>query len=257
MLKKRLIGVVTVLNGWAVQSIGYKKYLPLGKPECIIENLDRWGADEILIQVIDRSRHHLGPDLTLIEKISSSEISTPIIYAGGIASEKHAIDVVRAGADRICIDTILHNNLSEVVKITHRLGAQAVIASIPIKISSNNDLFYFDYLNNKTVEFNKSILNLLSDKMISEVLLIDVINEGKKESFNFDIINFFPIEGVPLILFGGLSSTELLNKGLSSDKVSAVSVGNSLNYSEHSIQRLKSDLGLQPIRPAMYQQEAW
>jgi imidazole glycerol phosphate synthase subunit HisF len=147
--------------------------------------------------------------------------------------------------------------LSEVVKITHRLGAQAVIASIPIKISSNNDLFYFDYLNNKTVEFNKSILNLLSDKMISEVLLIDVINEGKKESFNFDIINFFPIEGVPLILFGGLSSTELLNKGLSSDKVSAVSVGNSLNYSEHSIQRLKSDLGLQPIRPAMYQQEAW
>lgn len=257
MIKKRLIGVVTVLNGWAVQSIGYKKYLPLGKPECIVENLDRWGADEILIQVIDRSRHQFGPDLKLIEKISSSKISTPVIYAGGISSEKHAVDVVRAGADRVCLDGLLHSDLNEVVKITHRLGAQAVIASIPIKTSSNGELHYFNYLENSELSINKKLLALFSNKMISEVLLIDVDNEGKKDSFNFNIIDFFPVEGVPLILFGGLSSAELLNKGLSSCKVSAVAVGNFLNYREHSVQALKLDLGLQPIRPAIFQQEAW
>ena len=55
MLKKRLIGVITVKDDWAVQSIGYKSYLPLGKPKIIAENLDRWGVDEIICLSIDRS----------------------------------------------------------------------------------------------------------------------------------------------------------------------------------------------------------
>ena len=55
MVKKRLVGVITVKDGWAVQSFGYERYLPLGRPEVIAENLDRWGADEILLQCIDRS----------------------------------------------------------------------------------------------------------------------------------------------------------------------------------------------------------
>ena len=39
MIKKRIIGIVTVLNGWAVQSISYKRYLPLGKPSVIAKIL--------------------------------------------------------------------------------------------------------------------------------------------------------------------------------------------------------------------------
>ena len=69
MLHKRLVGVVTVKGGWAVQSFGYKSYLPLGRPEVLVENLDRWGADEILVHVIDRSVKKLGPDFNLIEKL--------------------------------------------------------------------------------------------------------------------------------------------------------------------------------------------
>ena len=63
MIKKRLIGAVIVKNGWAVQSFGYNKYLPLGRPSILIKNLNRWGADEILVNVIDRSHKNLGPDL--------------------------------------------------------------------------------------------------------------------------------------------------------------------------------------------------
>ena len=62
MLKKRLIASVCVKNNIAVQSISYSKYLPLGLPEIIVENLARWQADEILINFIDRSLKKLGPD---------------------------------------------------------------------------------------------------------------------------------------------------------------------------------------------------
>jgi cyclase len=53
---KRLVGVITVKDGWAVQSIGYRRHLPMGRPEVVAENLDRWGVDEILLQCIDRDR---------------------------------------------------------------------------------------------------------------------------------------------------------------------------------------------------------
>lgn len=257
MIKKRIVGVVTILNGWAVQSMGYEKYLPLGKPEFLVENLDRWGADEILVQVIDRSANQLGPDFQLINKIANVNISTPIIYAGGINSEKQAIEAVRAGADRICLDAMLHNRIDEVSKLAHKLGAQALIASIPVKKFANGELHYFNYLTKEKESFSNELLNLFSDKLISEALIIDVNNEGRKESFNFDIINHFPLNDVPLILFGGLSTSELLNTGLSNVRVSAVSVGNFLNYSEHAIQKLKLNLSLKPIRPANYKQEFW
>ena len=49
MLKKRLTGAVTIRNGLVVQSFGYNRYLPIGKPKVVVENLDRWGCDEIFI----------------------------------------------------------------------------------------------------------------------------------------------------------------------------------------------------------------
>ena len=125
MLKKRLTGAVTIRNGIVVQSFGYNKYLPIGKPKVIVENLDRWGIDEIFIQVIDRSKNNLGPDIKLIEDISSSGILTPIMYAGGIQNEKQAAEVIRAGAERVCLDTLLHSNPQEVKKIAMRLGGHS------------------------------------------------------------------------------------------------------------------------------------
>ena len=86
MIQKRLIGVITVKQGWAVQSFGYRRHLPMGRPEVVAENLDRWGVDEILLQCIDRSRHGLGPDLALLERISRKGLATPLIYQGGIRS---------------------------------------------------------------------------------------------------------------------------------------------------------------------------
>ena len=49
MFKKRIIGVITIYNNLAVQSFSYSKILPLGNPKILLENLDRWNTDEIII----------------------------------------------------------------------------------------------------------------------------------------------------------------------------------------------------------------
>ena len=256
MLRKRLIGVVTVLNGWAVQSFGYQKYLPLGKPECLVENLDRWGADEIIVQVIDRSKNDLGPDLDLIKKIAKSGISTPLVYGGGIASESDAVEVVRAGADRISIDALLYSNSNEVKKIASRLGGQAVIASIPAALNKKHLPVRYNYLTKKYMPVDESLCQLFSGGSVSEALLIDHENEGAPKSFDFRLVDLFPEKNVPLILFGGLSDAEQIEGALKQNNVSATAVGNFLSYSEHAVQQLKSKLVSNPVRPAFYNEKS-
>ena len=150
MLKKRLTAAVTIRNGLVVQSFGYNRYLPIGKPKVVVENLDRWGCDEIFIQVIDRSTNNLGPDIELVKNIASSGILTPIMYAGGIQNENQASQVIRAGAERVCLDGLLHKNSSEIKNIAKRLGSQAVIGCLPLGMDDSGTVYWYNYQIKKT-----------------------------------------------------------------------------------------------------------
>lgn len=252
MLKKRLIGVVVVKNGWVVQSFGYNRYLPTGKPECLVENLDRWGADEILVLCIDCSHSRRGPDFNLLKRLSRLGLSTPLIYGGGIGSVDEGVAVIQSGADRLCFDALLHDDLESVLSLSDRLGAQALIAALPLSINGGT-VEWFDYRRRVSSVFPESVLSLLNTKAVSEVLIIDWQREGIPQGFDAALLEQFPIDGVPLIAFGGLNDPVQIKNILSLPRISAVSVGNFLNYQEHTIQNLKRGLLGQPIRPAAYE----
>lgn len=257
MLNKRIVGTVIIKNGLAVQSIGYNRYLPLGSPACIAENLDRWGADEILVLSIDRSTQDKGPDIEVIKSIAQSGLSTPLAYGGGISSEADASAVIKAGAERVCLDTLLHENPDEVENIALRLGAQAVIGAFPISNNSqsgNTCLEWFNHRNYKTKPLSESVKTLIIDGVISEALVIDHAHEGMPQSFDNDILHFFDPLDIPLIPFGGISTPEQLSALLDNPKIVAVGIGNFLSYREHAIQALKQQLSTSPIRAANYQQ---
>lgn len=242
MLKKRLIGVITVKNGWAVQSFGYSRHLPLGRPEVLAENLDRWGADEIILQCIDRSAHKLGPDFALLERVAKMGLGTPIIFSGGIRSLQDGIQVIQLGADRLCIDALLRDKPEVVAALSDRLGAQALIAALPLSIESGR-LCWYDYRYCTHASLDDKVEALLRDKVVSEALIIDWKNEGYDRSFNFDLLKQFPLQDVPLIAFGGLNESSVLRRVLDVRHVAAAAIGNSLNYREHSISYLKHELG--------------
>mgnify|MGYP006091350551 CR=1 FL=1 len=252
MLKKRLTGAVTIQNGLVVQSFGYNRYLPIGKPKVVVENLDRWGIDEIFIQIIDRCANNLGPNIELIEEIATSGILTPIMYAGGIKNETQAAEVIRAGAERVCVDGLLHENLGEVEKIARRLGAQAIMGCLPVGIDSNGVAYWYNYQTKKKCLIGDRLLSLIKDGLISEMLLVDWQNEGYDEAFDFRILELFEKYNVPLIVFGGLSSPKILKKAFDSPMVVSAVIGNRLNYSEHAVQKLKNQLRSSPIRSAYY-----
>ena len=256
MIKKRLIGVITVRDGWAVQSIGYRRYLPLGRPEVLAANLDRWGADEILIQCIDRSAKGLGPDFAMLSRISALGLSTPLIYAGGIRTADEAVRAIKLGADRIAVDTLLHDDPDAVASIAEPLGAQAVIAALPVsmqgKSGQGDTLTWYDHVARSEQPLPDSVLDVLRSGAVSEALVIDWRNEGRPGGFDLRIADAFP--GVlPLIVFGGLSAVEPVHDLLGRPGIAAVAIGNFLNYREHAVQAYRQMLRDLPIRPPLYQ----
>lgn len=255
MLKKRLIGVVTVRNGWAVQSFGYRRYLPLGKPECLVDNLDRWGADEILVQVIDASRLNQGPDFDLLERLGRLGLETPLIYAGGIRSLADGMKIVQLGADRLVVDALLHDSPSTVRDLAEQLGSQALIASMPMTWHEDG-VAWFDYRKQISKPIDTATTEFLMANVCSEILVTDCQNEGVMNGFDHKLIDEFPFKNIPMIAFGGISTSQKMQSILGRQEVAAAAVGNFLNYREHSIQKFKASLTEALLRAPFYQYAA-
>ena len=253
MLKKRLLGVVIVKDGWAVQSFGYRRYLPLGKPECLVENLDRWGADEILVLSIDRSVNNMGPDFELLKKLGKLGLGTPLIYGGGMRSLDDGMEVIRLGADRLVIDALMHDDIGIVHSLCQELGTQAVIGSMPVSIR-HEKMDWLDYRDNTLITMADSIIESLNSGIVSELLLIDWQHEGYPNSFDQNLVDCASgLLNTPLIVFGGVSDPIQMKKLLLQPNISAIAVGNFLSYEEHAIQNLKKQLVGMPLRLPTYQ----
>ena len=254
MLKKRLVGVITVKEGRAVQSIGYRRHLPLGTAECMAQNLDRWGVDEILVTCIDRSRWRLGPDFPLLTRLGALGLSTPLTYAGGVHTAEEAAAVIQCGAERLCVDAALHGDRHRIRAMAERLGSQALIAAMPLS-AEGGQIRWYNYLTGSAAALVAADVALLAEGVISECLVIDWRNEGKPGSFDMSLVRGFPLKDMPMIAFGGVSRPDQVAALLAMQSVVAVAVGNFLSYAEHAAQALRGNAAELPLRPAVYAAE--
>ena len=250
MLTKRLMGVITVKEGWAVQSVGYRRHRPLGRPETLAENLDRWGVDEILVQCIDRGER--GPDVALLSRLCRQGLSTPLVYAGGVRSVDDGVRAVQAGAERIAIDAWLHDAAKTVEALAEPLGAQALIAVLPVSLGADGRVAWLDHRSRQSRPFSDEVLALLRSGQISEALLVDWQHEGIRGAFDHRLLDAWPAPELPLIAFGGLDEPDAIRKALSRDGVVAAAVGNALSHREHALQQLRAALTDLPLRPPQY-----
>ena len=81
--------------------------------------------------VLSIDRGDQGPDLELLDRLGALGLSTPLSY-GGSSNSKHARDAVRAGAERLVLDSVLSQNISAVDEMASSVGAQALVAALPL-----------------------------------------------------------------------------------------------------------------------------
>ena len=237
MLKKRLGAFVFIKNDLVVQSIGFKKYLPIGKPEVVLKNLDEWGSDEIIL-IDNDSSNIMQPNIRLLQNIANLKVRTPLVYGGGIKNEKDAIQCIKNGADRVLVNQIYFDNINQISKISEVIGKESLILNLNFSFF-NNRLNIFNYKTRLVNEIDYKNLEIICENYISEILLTDYANEGKKNGFNFEILKNFFFKEKKVLVYGGINSKKQFRRLFRYRNVSSVILGNCLNYKESCIFNIK------------------
>lgn len=246
MAYKRLIGMITVLNGAVVKSYGYGFYRPAGGIRSALRNLDRWGVDEIIL--IDLSGN-AEPDHSVIREIHHSKISTPLAYGGGVRNTDQAQELLKAGCDRFVVESLCFKNPDQLQEIADVVGQQALIASVPV---IRNELGYLQ-LNKAYMErTGKSVDNVgldvwcshLRDLPVAEILLVDMHSEDLRGSSSFSMSGdaqwIRPI-GKGILWYGGID-LKLAKDLFARDETVGVAFAHELLERELSIPRLRRRL---------------
>jgi cyclase len=241
MAYKRLIGVVAVKDGQVVKSYGYQFWRPAGGLRTALMNLDRWLVDEILILDISR-RERLDPGV--VEEMRASRISTPLAYGGGIRSSEDVDCLLAAGCERFVLETMLFQFPEQISGLADKVGAQALIASIPLSVTDGG----LWQINNKYATRwgvpsmaldTGSLCGMFNDWPVAEIMVIDSANEGS--AGRFSLVNpecDHPLEDLQkgIIWFGGINANQA-TKLLKLHSTVAVGFGN-LNYEKENAMRL-------------------
>ena len=142
--------------------------------------------------------------------------------------------------------------MKSVLEISDKIGSQSIISSIPLLIKKNN-LFQYNCEINNLTKISDNFKTIINKKLISEILIIDYINEGYPDNFNEKLNKYFPIKNFPIISFGGISTNKKINKIIKFKSVTAIAVGNSLNYKENALKNIKNGSIKHKFRPIDYQ----
>lgn len=235
MLKKRIASVLVVKDGIVVQSIGFRRYLPVGKPHIAIEFLNQWGIDEIILLDISASRKGREPDFPLIRSLAPY-CRVPLTVGGGITSLSHIHELMHCGADKVAFNqAALHNPdlLSEAALV---FGDQCIVASVDA-CRVRSCYHVYDYLKGQTLDLSPSDLaSRLQDNGAGEILLNSVDRDGMKTGFDLDLINQTAAAvTVPLIVCGGAGVPAHFLDALEKTSASAIAAANFFHFFEHSV----------------------
>ena len=242
MLKKRVVAVVVVQDGIAVQSIGFKKYMPIGKPGIAVEFLGQWGADEIVLIDISASKRCGGPDMKMIEQVAK-KCFVPLTVGGGITELSHVNQLIHGGADKVSLNQVLYENSKLVSEIGEVFGAQCVVVSIDA-ITTADGYRVYDYLGaRETSHFVKDYARLAAEWGAGEILLNSVDRDGSGIGFDSALVSLVSDSvNIPVICVGGAGSPLHFLEIFNSTKVHAAAAANFFHYSEHSVTVTKSVL---------------
>lgn len=198
------------------------------------------GIDELIYMDCVASlygRNHLGD----IVKAATKDIFVPITVGGGIRSIDDATDILRAGADKVAVNTAAVANPQLITDIARRFGNQCMVLSIEAKqLGANSWEVYTDNGRERTgldvLEWVKRGVDLGA----GEILLTSVDREGTRKGFDDALVKIVTAEvNVPVIASGGMGNVEDLLSVVTKGGADAVAMADILHYQRISISEIR------------------
>ncbi|WP_419797482.1 MAG: imidazole glycerol phosphate synthase subunit HisF [Terasakiella sp.] len=239
MPSKRVIANIILYQGMAVQSIGFERYLPIGKPEVAARFLSEWGADEIVLLDIEASIQGRTIDPDVVERTAAG-CFVPLAVGGGLQNVEQMQTMLRHGADKIVVNTAIHKDRAALRAAIDVLGSQCLVASIDVRKQDNSWEAYVANGKNKIALSLSQIVKQVVDNGFGELMINSIDRDGRQNGYDLDLIDAVGKElPIPLICVGGAGHPNHMIEAISMPCVSAVAAANFLHYQEHSIAVIK------------------
>ena len=199
------------------------------------------GIDELIYMDCVASlygRNHLGD----IVKAATKDIFVPITVGGGIRSVDDATEILRAGADKVAVNTAAVSNPELITDIARRFGNQCMVLSVEAKqLSADTWEVYTDNGRERTglnvLEWVKRGVELGA----GEILLTSVDREGTRKGFDDALVKIVTAEvNVPVIASGGMGKPEDLLSVVIKGGADAVAMADILHYQRVGIRDIRS-----------------
>ncbi|SNS11561.1 cyclase [Humidesulfovibrio mexicanus] len=246
MLKKRVIACLLLTGdggGLVVQSLGFHRRLPVGRPEIAAEFLDSWGVDEIILLKIDARGPGDTADPELVRRVAG-RCFAPLTVGGGIRSVEDAARLVRAGADKIVVNAGALESPALVGDIARVYGSQCVVGAMDVRRLDGDRLRVFTGGAKIPAHLApEAWATRLEALGAGEILVQAADRDGQGQGYDLDLTRrVAQAVSVPVIALGGAGRPEHLRAVLTETGAAAAAVGNMLHYTEHSVAVCKASL---------------
>lgn len=186
--------------------------------------------DELIVLDVSRSKRNTEKFCEDLKRLTNNCFA-PIAAGGGIRSIDHAQQLLRSGADKIVVNTALHDQPELVEELAHKFGNQCVVASIDAQKINNS---YRVYKQNGYIETSDSLEKCFlkcAGMPIGEIYLTSMDRDGTSNGLDFEMLNQLKhVNHLPLIFKGGVGNAEHIVAGLSDDRIDAVATAHLLNF---------------------------
>ena len=245
-LTKRIIPCLDVHDGRVVKGVNFVSLRDAGDPVEVAKKYDEQGADELCFLDITASSDERGLILKVIKDVAE-QVFIPLTVGGGVRAVADIQRLLKAGADKVSINTSAVLNPGLVKQATSFFGSQCIVVAIDAKARPLSDSTWEVFTHggrNATgldaIEWGRR----MQDAGAGEILLTSMDQDGTKKGFDVKLTRAMSdaLE-IPIIASGGVGTAEHFVKGVIDGRADALLAASVFHYGELSVREVKETMG--------------
>lgn len=247
MLKKRIIPCLDIKDGRTVKGVNFVDIKDAGDPVELGKKYALEGADELVFLDITATIEKRKTFIDLVEKIAK-EINIPFTVGGGISSIEDVSALIKAGADKISINTSAVKRPTLITAISREFGSQCTVVAVDTKLENGQWLIYLNGGRTATTIQTMDWAKQAEQLGAGEILLTSMNNDGTKNGFALDITEAVSnAVNIPVIASGGAGTKEHFKEVFEKTKASGALAASIFHFNEIPIPELKQYLKQEKI----------
>ncbi len=243
MLAKRIIPCLDVRNGKVVKGVNFEGIKEVGDPVAFAEEYNRQGADELVFYDITASAEGRGLILDVVRE-TAKRVFVPLCVGGGIATIDDFRDTLRAGADKVSVNSQALNNPDLIIEAAKIFGSQCVVVGIDAKRDGIGG--YTVYKNGGRVDMKIELGKWVEEIErwgAGEICLNSMDADGTRNGFDKEMLNYVCSKvNIPVIASGGAGRLSDFSEVLEETGASAALAASLFHFGELTVREVKEDL---------------